>query len=157
MSSLEFYVHRITFSISGQWFVTHNQILHWSCNIGTAAHLLFTKPPSSELNVYFGKVLYPLEFLQFHPIFIIICNEWFGWLHTIWIWNSNTLLLSFHDFIWPHPSPIILLICSWHLWCLDFSFFSNLMNYSPLSMLRPVGILLVLHTLLQYLRLGAQV
>ena len=39
----------------------------------------------------------------------------FGWIHTIWVWNGKTLLLSFHDFIFPHPSPIILLLRLCHL------------------------------------------
>ena len=156
MSSLEFYVHHTTFSISGKCFVPHNQILYCRCNIGTNSHLLFTTSPSSEFQECFGKVIYPLQFLQFHTIVILIWDELFGWLQTIWIWNSKTLLLSFHDFILPHPSPIILLIWSCHLLCLDFSFFSNLMTYSPLSMFLPVGILLVFHTLLQCLILGMQ-
>ena len=123
VSSLEFYIHLITFSISWQCFVPCNQILHCSCNIGTAAHILFTKSQSSELQEYFGKVLYPLGFLQFHPICISIQNAWFSWLHTIWICKSMTLLLSFHEFIFPHNSPIIWLFWSCHICCLYFSFF----------------------------------
>ena len=93
VSSLESYGHHTNFSMSGQCFVTHNQLLLWSCNIGTAACFLFNKAPISEFQEFFGKLLYPLEFLQFHPIVILIWNEWFGWIQTIWIWNSKTLLL----------------------------------------------------------------
>ena len=64
MCSLELYVHLITFYISGKCFVPHNQLLHCSCNIGTAAHLLFTKSLSSEFQEWFDKVLYPLEFFS---------------------------------------------------------------------------------------------
>ena len=148
VSSLELYVHRITFSISWQCFVPHNQLLLWSCNIGTAAHLLFTKYPSPDFQEWFGKILYPLKFLHLHPIFILIYSEWFGWLNTIWIWNRKTLLLPFHDFIFPHPSPIILLIWSCHLCCIYFPLFFNIITYYPLYTLRPVGILLVFHAFL---------
>ena len=48
-----------------------------------------------------------ISFLQFHPIVISIWNEWFGWLHSIQIWNSKTLLLLFHDLIFPRTSQII--------------------------------------------------
>ena len=130
-SSTELYVHCITLFISGQCFVPHNQLLHCNCNIGTDAHLFFTKYLRSEFQEWFGKLLYPLEFLQFHMIAILIWNEWFGWIHTIWIWNRKTLLLSFHGFIFPHTSPIILLLCSCHLCCIDFSFFIYLPT--PLS------------------------
>ena len=157
MSSLEFYVHHTTFSISGKCFVPHNQILCCRCNIGTNSHLLFTTSPSSKFQECFGKVIYPLQFLQFHTIVILIMNEWFVWIHTILIWNRKTLLFSFHDFILPHPSPIILLILLCHLFCLDFSLFFNPITYLPLSMLRHVGILLVLHNFLQCLRLGMYV
>ena len=80
---LGLYVQHITFSIIGQSFVPHNQLIRFSCNIGTADHLLFTKSPSSEFQECFRKVLYPLEFIQFHTIVILIWNELFGWLHTI--------------------------------------------------------------------------
>ena len=101
--------------------MTHNKLLRCSCNIGTAAHLLFTKAPSSDFQEWFGKVLYPIEFLQVHLIVILIWNEWLGWIQAIWVLNSKTLLLSFHYCIFPHPSPIIWLLCSCHLLCLDFS------------------------------------
>ena len=81
--SLELYVHSITFSISGQCFVTHNHLLHCICNNDTADHLLFTKSPISEFQDCFGIVLYALDFFQFNPIFIPIWNELFGWLQTI--------------------------------------------------------------------------
>ena len=122
MYSLELYVHHINFSICGQCFVTHNQILYCSCNIGTASHLLFTKLLSSELQECFGKVLYHLGFLQFHLIVILIWNKLFGWLHTIWIWNSKTLLLSLNEFIFLHISPINLLLCLCLIFCIYFSF-----------------------------------
>ena len=101
----------------------HNQLLHCICNIGTADNLLFTKYLISELQECFVKVIYPLEFLQFHQIAIPTWNEQSGWIHTIWIWNSKTLLLLFHEFIFPHTSPIIWLICSCQLFCLYFPFF----------------------------------
>ena len=50
VSGLELYVKCINLSISGKWFVTHNQILHRSCNIGTAVHL-------SKFQKCFGKLL----------------------------------------------------------------------------------------------------
>ena len=74
VSSIELYVHCITLFISGKYFVPHNQILHYSCNIGRAFHLPFTKSPNSEFQECFGKVLYPIDFLQFHPIVILIWN-----------------------------------------------------------------------------------
>ena len=120
---IDFYVHRITSYVSGQWFDPHNELLRCSCYIGTDAHLLFTKAPISEFQDCLGKLLYPLDFFQFHPIVILVLNEWFGWLHTIWVWNGKISLLSFCDFIFPHPYPIILLLCLCHLWCLDFYFF----------------------------------
>ena len=119
--------------------------LHYSCNIGTADHLLFTKYLSSEFQECFGKVLYPLEFLQFHSIVIRIWNEWLGWLHTIWIFNINTSLLLFHDFIFPHTSLIIWLLFSCHLCCPYFSLFFSIITSFPISMLFPVIILLELH------------
>ena len=122
VSSIELYVHHITLSISGQCFVPHNQLIHCRCNIGTAAHLLFNKSPRSDFQECIDKVLYPFEFLQLHLIVILIWNELFGWLHTIWIWNSNTLLLSFYDFLLIYPSPIILLICLCHL-CYPYFYF----------------------------------
>ena len=91
------------------------------------------------------KVPYPLEFIKFHLIVILIWNEWFGWLHTIFIWNRKNPLLSFDDFIFPHTSPIIWLLFSFHLFCLNFSFFFNLMSSYPLSMLCTVGVLLELN------------
>ena len=123
VSSLELYLHLITFSISRKYFVPHNQILQWNYNIGTADHLLFTKSPSSEFQDWFCKVLYPLEFLQVHTIGILIWNEWFGWIHTIWICNSMTSLLLFYGCIFPHTSPMIWMLCPCHLCCLDFSLF----------------------------------
>ena len=83
VSSIEFYGHRITLSISGKCFVPHNQIILCSFNIGTASHLLSPKSPRSDLQEWFDKVLYNLEFIQFHPIVILIWNAWFGWIHTI--------------------------------------------------------------------------
>ena len=100
-----------------------NHIIRCRCNIGTYTHLLFTKAPSSEFQECSVKLLYPLYFIRVHTIFILICNEWFGWLHTIWICNRKTLLLSFHDCFFPHPSSIVWLIWSCHLLCLGFSFF----------------------------------
>ena len=75
VSSIEFYVHHINLCISGQCFVTHNNLLHYRSNIGTSAHLLFTKTLISEFQDCFGKLLYPLDFLQFHPVVILIWNE----------------------------------------------------------------------------------
>ena len=66
--SLELYVHRITFSVSGHCFVPHNELLLCSFNIGTATHLHFTKPPISDFQEYLGKLIFPLEFIQFHLI-----------------------------------------------------------------------------------------
>ena len=109
----------------------HNQLLHCSCNIGTSDHLLFTKSLRSEFQVCFVKVLYLLEFLQLHLIVLLIWNKWFGWLHTIWICNRKTSLLSFHDCILPHPSPMIWLLCSWHLFCLDYPLFSQSNDMLP--------------------------
>ena len=79
----------------------------------------FTKYPSSELQEFLGKVL-PLDFIQFNPIAILLWNEWFGWLHDIWVRNGKTSLLSFCGYIFPHPSPIIWLLRSCHI---DRSFF----------------------------------
>ena len=70
--------------------------------------------------------------------------------------EQQDLVVIFHEFIFPHPSPIILLLFSCHLLCLDFSFFFTLITYLPLSMLRLVGILLVLYTLLKCIRFGVQ-
>ena len=131
VSSIELYVHLITFSISGQCFISRNQLLHCSCNIGTDAHLLFTKGPSSEFQEFFGKVLYPLDFLQVHMVVMLIWNEWFGWLHTIWTCNRTTSLLLFHDCIFPHTSPTIWLICLFHLCCLDFYLFFQSNDFLP--------------------------
>ena len=82
-NSLEFYVHRITFYVSCQCFVPQNYLLHPNCNIGTYAHLLLTKSPSSELQEFLGKLIFPIEFLQYHLIVILVWNEWFCWLHII--------------------------------------------------------------------------
>ena len=71
----------------------------------------------------------------------------FVWIHTIWICNRKNLLLSFHDFIFHHPSPIILLFWSCHLCYLYLPYFFNLMTSFPLSMLRTVGILLEIHAI----------
>ena len=125
----------------------HNQILRCSCNIGTDAHLLFNKVPKSEFQECFGKVLYTLYFIQVHMIVMNIWNEWFGWIHSILIWNNKTSFLSFHDCIFPHPSPMIWLLYLCHLFCLDFTLFFNLMNYFILSMLLNVGILLELNSI----------
>ena len=76
VSSIEFYVHRITLFISWKCFMPHNQLLHWICNISTDYHLLFTKLLSSEFQECFGKLLYHFEFIQFHA--------WAGLL-----WNLN--------------------------------------------------------------------
>ena len=61
VSSLELYVHHITFSIIGQCCVPHNHLLYCNCNIDTSSHLLFTKALSSKFQECFGKVIYPLE------------------------------------------------------------------------------------------------
>ena len=83
VSSLELYAQLINFYISVQCFVPHNKIIYCSCNIGTAAHILFNKSPSSEFQECFGKLLYLLEFIKIHNISTLIWNKWFGWLHTI--------------------------------------------------------------------------
>ena len=131
VSSIELYVHRVIFYISGQCFVPHNRLIYCKFNIGTAYHLLFIKSPSSEFMECFGKVLYPLKFLQLYPIIIRIWIKWFGWLHTIWIWNSNILLFLFHDFIFHHLSAIFLPVCSCHLCCIGFPFFFQSNNLLP--------------------------
>ena len=100
----------------------HNGLLQYICNIGTDARLLFTKSPSSEFQ-YLFCVLYTIEFIQFHIIVITIWNEWFGWIHTIWVWYGKTSLLLFCDFIFPHPSPIIWILYSFHLCCIEFYLF----------------------------------
>ena len=64
-NSIELYVHHITFSVSGQFFVPQNELLLHSCNIGTYAHLLFNKALytlSSKLQELLGKVISPLEY-----------------------------------------------------------------------------------------------
>ena len=131
VSSLKLYVYCITLYLSGQCFVPHNHILHRRCNIGTTAHLLLTKYPSYEFLEWFGKLINLLGFLQFHMVVIMIWNGLFGSIHTIWIWNSKTLLLLFYEFIFHHTSPIILLLFSCHLCCIYFSSFSNLITYPP--------------------------
>ena len=52
---------------------------------------------------------------------------WFFWIHTIWGWNGKTSFLSFHDFIFHNPSPIIWLLRLCHLFCFgrDFFIYSN--------------------------------
>ena len=136
--------------------MTHNQLIKWSCNIGTADNLLFTLSLSAEFQKWFGKVLYLFEFLHFTPIVILIWNEQFAWIHIILIKNSKTLLLLCHDVIFPNPSPIILLLCSCVLSYLDFPLFFYPMAYYPLSMLLPVRMFLVFHTFLQCLILVVQ-
>ena len=106
----------------------HKQILHPRCNIGTNAHLIFTKSPISKFQECLGKVLLPIDFLPFHPIVILVWNELFCWFHTIWFWNGNTSLLSCHDFILLHPSPIIWLLRSFHL---DYAFFFQTNDLLP--------------------------
>ena len=59
-------------------------------------------------------------------MFIIVWNEWFGWIHMIWYWKGRTLLLSFHEFIFPHPSMIIWPMCLCHLDCALFIQSNNL-------------------------------
>ena len=107
----------------------YNEILHPTCNIGTYDHIVFTKSLRSYLQEFLGKLLFPLEFLLLYPIFILVCNEWFGWIYTIWVCNSKASLLLFHDFIFPHTSPIIWLLCSCHL---DHTFFIQYNELLPL-------------------------
>ena len=123
MPNIELYIHRITFSVSAQLFFPYNDIIHISCNIGTASHLLFTKSRSSELQECLGKIIFPIEFFQFHLIFILLCNEWFGCLHTIWVCYGKTLFLSFCGFIFHNTSPIIWLMQSCHLFCINSALF----------------------------------
>ena len=125
----------------------HNELLQPSCNIGTDAHLLFTKSPSSKLQELLGKIFFPLEFLQFHPIVILVYNEWFGWIHNIWVWNENTSVLSFCGFIFPHPSPIIWILRSYHL---DSALFLQYNDLLPPLHVFYVGILVELHDIRRY-------
>ena len=133
VSSLKFYVYRITFSLSGHCFVPHNQLLHRRCSVDTTDHLLLTKYSISGFQEWFVKLFHLLVFLQFHAIFIMIWSELFGSLYTIWTSNSKTLLLFFHEFIFPHPSPIFLVLFSCHLCCLYFSFFFQFNDLPPSS------------------------
>ena len=94
----------------------HNEFLHPSCNIDKYSHILFTKAPRSKLQECLGKLIPPLDFLHLHPIVILFWNEWFGWIHTIWVCNGKTSFLSFCGLILPQPSPIILLLHSFHLY-----------------------------------------
>ena len=119
--------------------MSHNELLHPSCNIDTDAHLLFTKALRSELQECLGKVLFTLEFLQLHPIVILVCNEWFGWIHTIWVCFGNTLLFSFRNFILPHPSPIILLLRSCHLYRAFFLWSNELLPTIRISFYRYIS------------------
>ena len=91
--SLEFYVHCINFSINGKFFVPQNQLLRYSCNIVTSAHLLFSKALINQFRECVGKLFHHHEFFQFHLIVILIRNEGFVWLHSTCIWNIKTLLL----------------------------------------------------------------
>ena len=143
--SLEIYLHCITFFVSEKWFVPHNEILRPMYNIGTDDHLLFTKYLSSELQECLGKLILPLEFIPFHHIFILVCNEYILWIHYIWVWYSNTLLLFlFSAFIFPHTSPMIWLMCSCHL---NRAFFLSLITSYPLYMFFNVGIFVELHVI----------
>ena len=96
--------------------MSQNDLIYPSCNIFTYAHLLFIKSPRYKLQELLGKLLSPLEFIQLHMIVIIVWNEWFEFIFNIYIWNVKTLLLLFQDFILPHPSPIILLLCLCHIY-----------------------------------------
>ena len=93
----------------------HNELLHPICNIGIDAHLLFTKSPSSKLQECLGKVFFPLGFLQFHSIVILVWDELFGWIHTIWVGNDKTSLWLFRKFISPHTYSIIWLLRLCHI------------------------------------------
>ena len=64
--------------------------------------------------------LFPLEFLKFRPIVKLVWNKWFVWLHTIWVCNVNTWLLSFRIFIFLHPFTIIWLL---HSFCINCALF----------------------------------
>ena len=123
MPSLELYIQHITFFVSGHWFVPHNKLIHRIYNIGTATHLLLTKAPSSEFQECFGKVILPLNFIQLHPIVILLWNEWFFWIQTIWVWNVKNSLFLFFGFILPHTYPIIWLIWLCHLCYLGIASF----------------------------------
>ena len=144
VTSLEFCVHLMNFYVGVKLFVLHNDIIHRSCNIGTAAHLLFTKATSSDFQEFLGKVLSPLEF---RLIVVLVWNEWFFFMHTLWFCNRNTLLLFFYDYILLNPSPIIWLLHLCHLCCINSDFLFSLMVSSPLSMLHSVGILVKIHAI----------
>ena len=77
-------------------------------------------PWALSYSIYYVKNFFPLEFLQFHTIFMLVWNEFFCWLHNIWGCNDKTLLLSFFEFILPHPSPILWLLRLFHI---DSDFF----------------------------------
>ena len=125
--SIELYAQCILLSVIGQFFVPHNEILHPSCIIDTDAHLLFTKALISKLQEFLGKLLFPLDFLQFYPIVILVWNEWFGWIHNIWVFNGKTSLFSFRDFILPLNSPIIWLLRSFNIDCNFFIWYNGLL------------------------------
>ena len=72
VTSLEFCVHLMNFYVGVKLFVLHNDIIHRSCNIGTAAHLLFTKATSSDFQEFLGKVL---SHLEFRLIVVLLWNE----------------------------------------------------------------------------------
>ena len=108
-------------------------------SLSTAALILAQLITSSSLNPWapssssaFGKSLFTLEFLRFHLIVILVWNEWFFCIHTIWVWNDKILLLLFHGFIFPNPSPIIWLMWSCRLWCINSYLFLQ-SNYPPPS------------------------
>ena len=101
----------------------NNEIIHCSCNIGTATRLLFTKSLSSEFQECIGKLLFPLKFLQFHIINILVWDECFVWIQNIWFLNDKTSLLSFHGYIFHNPYPIVWLLCLCQLFCINSSFF----------------------------------
>ena len=119
-TSLELYIHRTTLNVSVQCFVSQNEIIHPICNIWTYSPLLLAKAQISELQECLGKFIPPLEFISFYTIVILVWNEWFGWIHTIWIWNGYTslllLLLLFCGFIFPCTSQIIWLLRSCHIY-----------------------------------------
>ena len=78
-----FYLHYINFSVSGYYFVPHNELLHRIYNIGTSDHLLFTKFLRSKVQECLDKLLSLLEFIQFHSVVVFFLNEWFGYIFTI--------------------------------------------------------------------------
>ena len=123
MTNIELYVHRTTFYLSVKLFVSHNELIHLSCNIDTASNLRFIKSPRSELKKCFGKLIAPLDFIQLQAIVVLVWNEWFSCIHNIWVWNGKTSLFLFCSFIFPNTSPIILLLRSCHLFCINIAFY----------------------------------